>query len=353
MPKDEEKRGKKEGNQPALPQKKCCFLICPIGDPGSIEWRRSGQLEEFILKPALEDEYDITRADKIPGPGMIPPQIVERLIDEDLVVADLTDRNPNVFYELAVRHAIQKPFIHLMEEAQLRARKIPFDNAPMRTIPYPGDFDSDKTKDCRMQIREAVRAAVANPEKLHSPISIAKIDKIILDLKSSGGSRDEVVGQIFEMLKEVQARLSRQYEIPLPVERPSTGINNPFAEPIKAAVVSPLALNFSRARVLSEEMLTELQEAEKTTARHERIMILNRVIGETSRLSDALRFLEDWMIPQAKSESIGFALTQTTLIMGSLSSAQRTKSPNKRRAAITRAKESVICIQGILESLRF
>lgn len=351
MPKDEEKRGKKEGNQPASPQKKRCFLICPIGDPGSIEWRRSGQLEEFILKPALGDEYDIKRADKIPDPGMIPPQIVERLIDDDLVIADLTDRNPNVFYELAVRHAIQKPVIHLMEETQLRAKKIPFDNAPMRTIPYPGDFDSDKTKDCRMQIREAVRAAVANPEKLHSPISIAKIDKIILDLKSSGGSRDEVVGQIFEMLKEMQARLSSQYPVFQQVEWTPPGINFnlPYAEPTVARISDSFTRSLLNAINLTKTMFNELTAAEETTDRNKCFLILREVIHKTARLSDVLQYLKAAATSRAKREDAFSALSQIAQIRESLSSAQQTSNPQKRRGAITQAKDLVTNIRGILE----
>ena len=41
---------------------------------------------------------------------MITSQVLQHVTEDALVVADLTGRNPNVFYELALRHAIRKPF---------------------------------------------------------------------------------------------------------------------------------------------------------------------------------------------------------------------------------------------------
>ncbi len=63
-------------------------------------------------------------------PGIISRQIVSHLLDADLVIADLTGRNPNVFYELAIRHATGKPFIQLITKGEV----IPFDVDHQRTI---------------------------------------------------------------------------------------------------------------------------------------------------------------------------------------------------------------------------
>src|SRR5207302_1901064 len=70
------------------------------------------------------------RADKIAEAGMITTQIIQHLIDDAIVVADLTDSNPNVFYELAIRHSFRRPVIQLIQVGQ----KIPFDVAPPRTV---------------------------------------------------------------------------------------------------------------------------------------------------------------------------------------------------------------------------
>ena len=108
-----------------------CFVISPIGDESSPERKRSDQLYKYVVTPAAEAHgYAPVRADKISEPGVITTQIVEYLRDAPVVVADLTDHNPNVYYELAVRHALQKPFVHMIEKRQ----KLPFDVSPNRAI---------------------------------------------------------------------------------------------------------------------------------------------------------------------------------------------------------------------------
>src|ERR1039457_5304175 len=102
-------------------QPRTCFVICPIGEDGSSARFRSDMVMRLIIKPAVEacgfGQKDI-RADEIPKGGMITTQVIERLVDADLVIADLTDSNPNVFYELAVRHVVRKPLILLIERGQ-------------------------------------------------------------------------------------------------------------------------------------------------------------------------------------------------------------------------------------------
>jgi hypothetical protein len=105
-------------------EKRTCFVICPIGEEGSDNRKRSDKVLKHIFRKALADKYEVTRGDEIDEPGMITSQVLRAVQDADLVVADLTGHNPNVFYELAVRHAMEKPIIHLIDP---RLSKIPFD----------------------------------------------------------------------------------------------------------------------------------------------------------------------------------------------------------------------------------
>ncbi|OZF32173.1 hypothetical protein CH294_20775 [Rhodococcus sp. 14-2483-1-1] len=99
--------------------KKTCFIVCPIGDNNSEIRKRSNQVKTHIIDVALEPlGYETIRADVIDKSGNITTQIVNQLIEADLVIADLTGHNPNVFYELAIRHAFAKPFIHLMQDGE-------------------------------------------------------------------------------------------------------------------------------------------------------------------------------------------------------------------------------------------
>jgi hypothetical protein len=87
---------------------KTAFIIAPIGDEKSETRKRSDQILKYIIEPVVSDlGFEPVRADKIAKPGMITTQIIEHIISDALVIADLTDHNPNVMYELALRHAIK------------------------------------------------------------------------------------------------------------------------------------------------------------------------------------------------------------------------------------------------------
>ena len=114
-------------------EKKICFVISPIGEDDSDTRKRSDQVLKHIITGAVEPlGYEVIRADKISEPGIITHQILQHIVDAPLVIADLTERNPNVFYELALRHAIRKPLVQLIKKGEL----IPFDVAATRIIQF-------------------------------------------------------------------------------------------------------------------------------------------------------------------------------------------------------------------------
>ena len=91
-----------------------------------------------LVKPALEEVgYDVKRADSILNQQNILKDIVRGIAEADLVVADLTSLNANVFYELGISHAMQKPTVLLTQSNE----DIPFDLKPYRVIPYSVHFN--------------------------------------------------------------------------------------------------------------------------------------------------------------------------------------------------------------------
>ena len=146
---------------------KNCFVIAPIGEPDTSTRRRSDQVLRHIIRPAVQSEYVVVRADEIAEPGLITSQIMQRVIEDDLVIADLTDLNPNVLYELAVRHAVLKPFVQIIASGQT----IPFDVSGIRTIFFDLQ-DPDSVADAKDEITAQVRALEDDSSNLQTPISI-------------------------------------------------------------------------------------------------------------------------------------------------------------------------------------
>ncbi len=139
-----------------------CFVIMPIGDPRKDPAlaHRFEHLYSDWIKPAVEGcalagedhpRINCHRADKDVRPGEIITQVIEALSEADVVIADLTGRNPNVFYELGVRHALRNNTILIAQDID----DIPFDLRGLRTICYRYEPES------LLQLRASLRATLA------------------------------------------------------------------------------------------------------------------------------------------------------------------------------------------------
>jgi len=142
--------------------KKVCFVISPIGEEGSKERKHADRVMNEIINPIVGNKfgYEVIRADKYSAPGQITIQIVEFITSADLLIADLSFHNPNVFYELALRHVTRKPFIHLIREIREEdgeREKIPFDVKDTRTIIF-NLGDQGSIEQVKNKLREQIKS---------------------------------------------------------------------------------------------------------------------------------------------------------------------------------------------------
>lgn len=112
-----------------------CFVISPIGKEGSDVRKDADEFLEILVEPALERfDFNVVRADRIPRPTVITADIIKLVQESDVCIIDITNSNPNVFYECGRRHETGKPFVQMMKAG--KTGDIPFDVAGIRTIEY-------------------------------------------------------------------------------------------------------------------------------------------------------------------------------------------------------------------------
>jgi sugar-specific transcriptional regulator TrmB len=148
-----------------MPAKKRCFVISPIGAPGSEVRAHADDVFNYIIEPVTKQlGYDTERGDHMARPGRISDQMYERILHDDLLIAVLTFQNPNVYYELAIAHSAARPLIILCEASH---DNLPFDIKDQRVIFYDlrprSLFDGTYKKQLEKAILQ-IESGAAEPE---------------------------------------------------------------------------------------------------------------------------------------------------------------------------------------------
>ena len=151
-----------------------CFMIMPFGKkatgaetgkaPAEIDF---DALWDKALRPMIQDElhYVPIRADQDAG-SLIIKAMIERLAISDLVIADLTIPNANVYYEVGVRHAAKKAGCVLIAADWSKPL---FDMAQMRRLTYPLK-DTSVTDESAGPIRNALKDGIRQVMDHISPV---------------------------------------------------------------------------------------------------------------------------------------------------------------------------------------
>jgi hypothetical protein len=151
-----------------------CFYITPIGEEGSEERKHSDLILGQIVEPAIESlglDLRVLRADRLTQPGMISQQILQNVLGARLVVADLSYHNPNVFYELAIRHATGLPTVLITRSSD----RVPFDIADLRVVRLDmTDLHSfvPQMQTWRSELTQHARQSLEQPEAAVTPITL-------------------------------------------------------------------------------------------------------------------------------------------------------------------------------------
>ena len=125
-----------------------------------------GWVYEKLIKPAFESAgFETLRADNIDSQQNILKDIVTAIAESDVVVADLTEANPNVYYELGLAHALRKQVVLMSQDVGTA----PFDLRSYRILEYGDRFDL--FEDAKKQLRALARGVADGSIQFGNPVS--------------------------------------------------------------------------------------------------------------------------------------------------------------------------------------
>ena len=140
-------------------EKPKAFVIMPFDEEARPVY------EELITPTLVSLGFDVFRADDLLNQQNILGDIVFSIASADLIVADLTDSNPNVYYELGLAHALRKPVILLGQDMD----EIPFDIRSYRLIIYSTHFA--RIAEARKALEECTRGFLNRKMIFRNPVA--------------------------------------------------------------------------------------------------------------------------------------------------------------------------------------
>lgn len=191
---------------------KTCFIISRIGGDDTPERKTADEKLNHFFKPVLEKlDYDPIRADQEEIPGSISRSIVERIINSEMVIADISDQNPNVFYEIAIRNAVKKPIIIIRSPDQ----KPPFDIQDKRAIAV--DMSKpDIWRPAMDKLEKQIKFAEKNPANASESI----LSDFTFSIESE--TKKDVESVLLRTVKDMQDKLNRISNDVKPKPKPIT-----------------------------------------------------------------------------------------------------------------------------------
>lgn len=179
-----------------------CGLVMPIS---AIDGCSEGHWDEvrLIIKEALTDTpFSVELVSDSNEIGIIQKRIVQNIYDNDLVICDVSAKNPNVMFELGLRLAFDKPAIIVKDDKT----NYSFDTAPIEHLEYPRDLHYHTIQVFKTKLREKVIAtfeASKKPEyttflKHFGQFVVAKLDE------KKVGKDEYLLAAVSELRHEVQ-----------------------------------------------------------------------------------------------------------------------------------------------------
>jgi len=183
------------------PTTKKCFIVMPISDQDGYEKSHFTRVYNHLIKPACERAgFEPIRADDEVKTNYIALDIVKKIIESDIVLCDLSSKNPNVLYELGIRQAFNKKVVLIKDKKTGRI----FDIQGFRTIDYDESLRIDEVEKGISQISTALKETFTSkdgdinsfiqllsiiPATLDKNIEISPESSIIMDLLNNISER--------------------------------------------------------------------------------------------------------------------------------------------------------------------
>jgi hypothetical protein len=250
------------------------FVVMQVGPKDSPERKRSNEIYTFIVAPAIKlAGLEPYRADLDLSPGAVTPKMLLELLNARVVIADLTGRNPNVFYELGIAHSFARPLISLADSAS----SLPFDAKDERVIELgeyqTGGLTYAQGEQAKNSLQESLKIVLDGEYSPPSPLREVAANRSIDQLAPENPLAAEMA-QIRETLETIRKRVMSRALVPSSYTRAARPDIRALRNVIENSIVQLDGRDF------------EILSAEDTSSDHKRWV--SALIDEWQALQDRI-----------------------------------------------------------------
>jgi hypothetical protein len=181
--------------------KKKCFVIMPIAGTKSCTEQEWTGIYTQMIKPAVTGSklgFICERAK--PRTGAFIKDILEGLNRSDVVIADLTDRNPNVCYELGIRHTLKNRTILIAQNID----DVPSDLQSYWVVVYQKDLTG--ASEFKNEVRNILKEMQKDPDKSDSPVAdFLQLKNVDILAYEKSANLKKLCALLSEMSRNLQA----------------------------------------------------------------------------------------------------------------------------------------------------
>lgn len=186
-----------------------CGLVMPISAIGEYTEKHWADVADILKESLADTEFTVELVSDANDIGVIQKRIVQNLYDSDLIVCDVSAKNPNVMFELGMRLAFDKPEIIVKDELTSYS----FDTAPIEHLIYPRSLHYQSMQAFKKKLRDkAIATFEASLKPAYTTFLKHFGEFVVASIDAKPISKDDfLLREIGDLRREV-AELARSYK---------------------------------------------------------------------------------------------------------------------------------------------
>lgn len=199
-------------------KKPICGIIMPISSIDNCSETHWKEVKGIITDAVEAAGFEAQLVSEANDSGIIQKRIVQNLYKNDIVICDVSCKNPNIMFELGMRLAFDKPTIIVMDNMT----KYSFDTAPIEHLGYPRDLSYYQILDFKKTLTEKIKGTIDAAKQPDYTTFLKNFGEFqVATIENKKGSLDEVVlSRLDDMTRQIsEIRVNQRVRI---IERPES-----------------------------------------------------------------------------------------------------------------------------------